>query len=96
MGITTSSRLPRSEDYIIIYVVFRDLDTDLHYVQQANFIALGASMKGIGKSVATHNFYMFDVFGIQLPPETSPGFATIKEAVEAHKHAFADITPLTG
>jgi hypothetical protein len=25
----------RSEDHIIIYIVFRDLDTDLHYVQQA-------------------------------------------------------------
>ncbi|MDB5523187.1 MAG: hypothetical protein JWM58_950 [Rhizobium sp.] len=81
----------RGTDKTTIYLVFRHLETGLHHVQQANVLQHGASLQDVREAMATHRHYAADLFNDQSPAERSRGYGTVKEAVEMHKSAFAEI-----
>ena len=77
----------RCEEYILVHVIFRDLETNLYHLQQTNYLYPGTSAS-IQEAMACHDFYVVDVFWENLPTEREKGYATMHEAIEEHWRDF--------
>jgi hypothetical protein len=77
----------RCEEYILVHVIFRDLETGRYHLQQTNYLYPGRPEE-IAKQVAEHRYYVVDLFCEESPAERVNGYATIREAVEAEMREF--------
>jgi hypothetical protein len=80
----------RTEECIWIYVLFRDLETGLFHVQQANAV-YPSTPDSMRTGFETKTSTTLELFSESSPSERSLGFLTAEKAVAHHKGEFADI-----
>jgi hypothetical protein len=72
----------RCEEYILVHVIFRDLDTGLYHLQQTNYL-YPEPPQTLADAAAGHRYYVVDLLYEQSPAERVKGYGTMREAVEA-------------
>lgn len=84
----------RTDDFIWVYVLFRDLRTGLFHLQQANALYPDDPTK-VTRLLEQMRLSEPDLFREQCPSERSLGFPTATAAIADHKTEFAEMLPLT-